>query len=129
MDRVVQPGRVGTPSQALARFAFQTAGSEARANSLGCGQEDFAELVECGRARFHGTAADYEQLPDRFHDAGGVFGSRGALAGQDLAGGRFGVDGVGLTSPGLGMDVGPIDFDDGDAAGLQVPGKPGSIGS
>jgi hypothetical protein len=51
-----------------------------------------------------------KQVPDRFDHASGVLRDSGALAGQDLAGSGFGIDGLGLAATGTGMGVRPVDL-------------------
>src|SRR5690606_21652056 len=62
-------------------------------------------------------------------DAAGVLGDRGALAGEDFAGGGLGVDRVVLAAPVSGVCVWPVDLHHCHAGGVQMPGQPGAVGA
>jgi hypothetical protein len=75
----------------------------------------------------HRAGAGKQELTDGFDDAGGVLRDRGAFAGENLAGGGFGIYGIVLAAPVAGMRMRPVDLQDLDPGRLQVSGQPGAV--
>ena len=95
----------------------------------GGGRPQLTELAQRGAARLDRAVAGDLQLTDRLNRTGRVLGDHPRLAGQDLARGGLGVDGVGLAAPAAHVRVRLVDLDHRDACGAQKAGQSSAVGA
>jgi hypothetical protein len=74
-------------------------------------------------------SSGHQEGPDGLHVAVAGLGQSSGPAAEGRSGRLDGVGGIGLAGGSSGLTVGPVDLDDLDAGGIQVPGQPGAIGA
>src|SRR5271163_3290985 len=98
-------------------------------DGLGRGRDQAAHLIERLGPSLARRGPSDPQNPHGFDVSVPRLGLTGGIARLGRTSGGDGVLGIRLAPAPTALAVGPVDFDDADALGLEVPGQPGSIGT